>query len=664
MDRKRLPAATLPYLIVLTAVAAALLILVSGFNILVDPFAMYRAMEIPGFNISKPSIYRRMRLYKAFEIKRVKPQTVIVGSSRTHVGLRCSHQALSRLAGPCYNLAFDGATTKEIYFYLRHAHAIRPLQHVILGLDRYHATSAPAFTRSDYDPLLLYSPEMPRWLNVMTADVRLLTHFDTLRASIHTLRSQDDPAPHWFASDGQRLGDIFFRQVEPTFIQDGPRAYFDAIDRQEVQDQFGPIPTKQQPKSPVDLEESALAYIRRIVEFCRSQQIDLRIFITPTHVHQSEISVALWGEPSLESGKRALVQLLTEDAARFPDRPLISLMDFNGYSPITTEPLPPIGSRKEMRFYWDSSHFKEIVGDYILDRLFAVRTAGRPVPPDFGILLNAKTLDTALAREREARMEYLRKFPKDVAALQALIPGLPILVYHQILRPNTPEPIDDSTAISLEQFESQMRYLHEQGYRTLNMDEVVDYLKHATYPQKVVAIHFDDGWKSGQNALPILKDYGFKATFWIIAGAGHDIGSPHMGWDEILTLAQNTHIDIHSHTMTHPWKKGETLIDWVEGPVPGKGIKHATWELTESRKRLEEKLGRPVRYLAWPSGLYNDVLIHLAEQAGYQALLTIDEGINRPGNDLMRIHRTMINGTCDIEAFKQSLVDGSYNCSP
>nr|WP_249803720.1 polysaccharide deacetylase family protein [Bradyrhizobium zhengyangense] len=46
--------------------------------------------------------------------------------------------------------------------------------------------------------------------------------------------------------------------------------------------------------------------------------------------------------------------------------------------------------------------------------------------------------------------------------------------------------------------------------------------------QKIVAVQFDDGWKSSQLALPILDRYGFKATFWIIAGKG--IGWSQMDW--------------------------------------------------------------------------------------------------------------------------------------
>jgi peptidoglycan/xylan/chitin deacetylase (PgdA/CDA1 family) len=237
-------------------------------------------------------------------------------------------------------------------------------------------------------------------------------------------------------------------------------------------------------------------------------------------------------------------------------------------------------------------------------------------------------------------------------------PVLPILVYHQI-RVGTDGPIDGPTAISLARFESQMRYLHKQGYVTLTTDQVIDFIKDGEAPSgKIVAIHFDDGWKSALAALPILDRFGFSAAFWIIAGAG--IGWPHMDWDEVQMLAKRPGIEVYSHTMTHPWKDGETLVDWIAGRTRGKGIDQARSELIESRRLLEEKLARPVPYLAWPRGSYDEILIALAREAGYRALFTVDDGTNRPGEDPLRIRRTIIHGGCDDQTFVHVLADGRY----
>src|SRR5947208_15965342 len=203
-------------------------------NIVVAPFGMYRLVDLEGFNAYKPAVDHRVRLVKAYDVRRLRPQGIILGTSRSHLGLRPSHDGWDPAAKPVYNLAFDGATTKEMYQYLLHAHAVRPLRQVVLGLDTYHATLAPATARPDFDAELLDSPGVLALPSLIRADLKVLTSLDTLRASLETVQSQGDREAEWFAPDGQRLGDVFFRRPGEHFGQIGPRGYFEEIDRLEV----------------------------------------------------------------------------------------------------------------------------------------------------------------------------------------------------------------------------------------------------------------------------------------------------------------------------------------------------------------------------------------------------------------------------------------------
>lgn len=407
--------------------ALALLAAIGAFNAAIDPFAMYRLADIQGINRYKPAIFKRVRLLKAFEVRRVKPDAVILGTSRSHLGLRPTHEAWANLGGRVYNLAFDGATTKEMYAYLLHAQAVHPLKQAVLGLDTYHPTRAPAATRPDFDPLLLEDPHsFWSWTRPITADLRLLTSYDTLRASIQTVQSQAGAEPSWLAPNGQRLGEVFFHHAGEHFVTAGARGYFEEIDKLEIEGklqgrkvaratQTAPLPPS------VSSDDTSLGYIRRIVEFCRASRIDLRIFLTPAHAHQAEIAAAADEGAWIEGAKRDLVRLLAEDAARHPGEAPIPLWDFSGDSSVTTEALPPPGSRAEMKYYWDSSHFKEIVGDYVLDRLFGASNPRRPVPDDFGVRLTVGTIESALARDRAAQQRYRAAHPEEIRKIKMLV---------------------------------------------------------------------------------------------------------------------------------------------------------------------------------------------------------------------------------------------------
>jgi len=413
---------TVRYCVIAASTAAALLALVVGINLVVDPFGTYRLVELEGVNLQKPAVHHRVRLVKANEVRQVRPRGIVLGTSRSHLGLRPSHEGWDPEARPVYNLAFDGATTKEMYHYLVHAHTVRPLRQVVLGLDTYHATLAPATTRPDFDPYLLDSPGfgVPA---LIRSDLRILSSLDTARASLATLGAQNDRQPQWFAADGQRLGDVFFRRPGEPFEQLGPRGYFEEIDRLEVGfKRAGRLAASAGGTARPATSETSLDYIKRIVAFCRAERIDLRVIVVPEHVHQLEITAALGEWRAIEEAKRAIVSLLTEDAAQHPDAPPIPLWDFTGYSSVTTEALPPSGSRAEMRFYWDSSHFKSIVGDFVLDRVFGLND-GRTAPPDFGVRLTASTIESALAQVRAEQLAYRRANPEEAAWIRTLVEG-------------------------------------------------------------------------------------------------------------------------------------------------------------------------------------------------------------------------------------------------
>ena len=133
------------YLAISCASTAVLLLAVVAFNAVMDPLGMYSS------GLHKPAIYHRVRLLKAYEVRRVKPESIVLGTSRVHLGISPSHPGWSSRYRRRYNLAFDGATTKEMYAYLVHAGAAGNLRHVMLGLDTYHLNASPASLRPDFD---------------------------------------------------------------------------------------------------------------------------------------------------------------------------------------------------------------------------------------------------------------------------------------------------------------------------------------------------------------------------------------------------------------------------------------------------------------------------------------------------------------------------------
>ncbi len=410
------------YLRISVAAAGFVLVLIGSFNLCVDPYGAYRLFD--GKRVQHhPAVYHRVKLAKAYDLRRIAPLAIALGTSRTHIGIRMSHEGWAGSLSERYNSAFDGATTKEMYFYLLHAYAIRPLQQVVLGLDLWHLPKNPAFTRADFDQGLFFVPgNALHAAGVYAADAKLLISIDTTMASIHEMSEPLTDAPQWLAPDGQRIGDVFFHDVDPEYSP-APGRYFRSIDQIEIAAMLDDGPAKRKQKLTPEQEsspETSFDYIAKIVAFCRAHKVDLRIFITPSHVHELVIARQLGNERLFESGKRDLAMLLSRDAEQSGARPF-PLYDFGGPSSITTERVPADQSSAEMIYYWDPSHFKEIVGDWILDRLFGITSAASPAPRDFGKLLTPGTIDRALEDDRSLQDLYEREHADDVSAITSAI---------------------------------------------------------------------------------------------------------------------------------------------------------------------------------------------------------------------------------------------------
>jgi len=245
---------------------------------------------------------------------------------------------------------------------------------------------------------------------------------------------------------------------------------------------------------------------------------------------------------------------------------------------------------------------------------------------------------------------------KAVAPQRAGGAGVPVLIYHEVV---TDFRTEGETVISLQNFTEQMQLLADEGFVTVGIDELARFMKgEITLPAKAIALTFEDGWKSVLNAVPVLERHGFKASFWIITSNG--IGGDYLGWNDIEKLATNPRFEVYSHTVSHPWDERNNLVTWVQDKANERGRSDALAELSESRRVLEQHLDKPVRFLAWPSGWFNDSLVSLAQEAGYSGTVTQESGLNRQGDDVLRIKRTFVDGACDMLTFRRTVTTGQY----
>jgi len=281
--------------------------------------------------------------------------------------------------------------------------------------------------------------------------------------------------------------------------------------------------------------------------------------------------------------------------------------------------------------------------------------------------------------------------------------GIKILTYHRV---NGEEQYNLGLTISVSNFERQIRYL-KMNCNILSLQEAVQILNNGQkIPPKSVAITFDDGYEDNYvNAFPILKRYGIPATIflsvmhinngtrlWVdqivdamdqLSGdyldltnlsmgvyktktvedkqkaiyeiskiikksllpqkkkvinyletlsSTHKFKNPMLSWEQIKEM-KNYGISFGSHCMNH----------FILTKIP---IQDAAFEIIQSKKVLEDKLGKEISFFAYPNGSmgdFNDQIIELLKDAGYSCACTLISGSNRVGVNLYELKRRNIS---------------------
>ena len=212
--------------------------------------------------------------------------------------------------------------------------------------------------------------------------------------------------------------------------------------------------------------------------------------------------------------------------------------------------------------------------------------------------------------------------------------SIPILLYHRF-----GPVVADSMTVPTPLFESQLRFLHENGYTVIPLRELVDgyFRRGHTPPARWVAICADDGHKSVYTDMfPIIKKYRVPVTLFLYPSAISN-ASYAMTWEQLRELKDTGLFDFQSHSYWHPnFKKEKERLSPVEYE------RFVEMQLKKSKETLEKKLNAKVDMLAWPFGIYDGWLMTKATDAGYTAAFTIERHQARASDQRMALPRFLL----------------------
>jgi peptidoglycan/xylan/chitin deacetylase (PgdA/CDA1 family) len=236
---------------------------------------------------------------------------------------------------------------------------------------------------------------------------------------------------------------------------------------------------------------------------------------------------------------------------------------------------------------------------------------------------------------------------------------IPILMYHSVSEnlfglSHPYYQINTSPAA----FAKQMKWLRQNGYRSIGLGEMIAAMEAGRDLSKAVVITFDDGYRDFYtDAFPVLKQCGFRATVFLATDriqntALRSEGVDYLTWPEVRELHREG-IQFGSHTVTH-------------ADLRSLGPEQIDYELGYSKEIIEQKLGNSVVSFAYPFAFpeedrdFQRYLADKLQNMGFENRVTSIIGRAQSAKNNFFLPRLPVNTWDDFSLLRAKL-EGGYD---
>ncbi len=223
-------------------------------------------------------------------------------------------------------------------------------------------------------------------------------------------------------------------------------------------------------------------------------------------------------------------------------------------------------------------------------------------------------------------------------AVSSVETPVPIVMFHEIAWPRlrsrargmgVPPPL----------LRSYIRTMDRQGWRGLSMGEVAArWAEGRPMPAKTIVFTFDDAYAGvHRHALPALEARGWTATVYAVSGQiggrnawmeGQDGQRPLMTREQLQDAAARG-FEIGAHTRSHA-----SLTRLAPD---------AAWrEILDSKKTLEDTIGKEVASFAYPYGDHDATVKRLVQESGFRSAVSVLPGQATSSSDRFALPRVAV----------------------
>jgi peptidoglycan/xylan/chitin deacetylase (PgdA/CDA1 family) len=210
----------------------------------------------------------------------------------------------------------------------------------------------------------------------------------------------------------------------------------------------------------------------------------------------------------------------------------------------------------------------------------------------------------------------------------------PILMYHYL---SVPPPDANLYRLDLsvppDLFEQHLIRMQTEGYTTISLYELLAHLTQgAPLPDKPVILTFDDGYRDNyEHAFPLLRQYGMKATFFVVTDFIDEQRPEYLTWGMVRKMYA-AGMSIESHGRNHV-------------SLRGKDADYLVWQALGSLETIQAAIGVRPRFVSYPAGEYDQLTIDIFRSANFWAGITTIQGATHESDKLFELRRVRIRGT-------------------
>ena len=214
--------------------------------------------------------------------------------------------------------------------------------------------------------------------------------------------------------------------------------------------------------------------------------------------------------------------------------------------------------------------------------------------------------------------------------------------YHTVYKKGSEKCTNMYVCHTIEQFDSHMKYLHDNNYLTLTMEELEMFLDgKIRIPKKTVVITLDDGRRL-YNSVPIVEKYQINSTFFVIASLTNNKLKDYLGKTTYAKFESHTY-DMHNNWQCSGGTQGSQLLCEKNDKIIA--------DIEKSR----EILGGTSYYFAYPFYDYNENLINIIKKLDFHLAfvgVADSNGFSDSKTDKYKVRRLTIWGDCNLDEFK------------